>query len=283
MGLVVAVLVGLFCAFLGLGFVLQAAGYANPGDSAGVIGNVVGAVISFAVAVGCLVWGVHLEHRLRSHQPHALAYQPPPPLWATALSRPVANRPPAYQTPAYRPSSYGRRSGRRGRYGPGVGVFALLLWGAVFAGFLIGTVRLQSEAARSADVQQHGIAASGLVLDVHNHSQADRSGVHYNADVTVILSEPVLHRATTVVRYPARFDGQAGEAVNVLVDPHDPGYAEFPGSPDTTNWGWIVTAFFAAFVGLILFAALKEGFHLGRHRRRMRAGPPPEFGTSSNG
>jgi len=74
---------------------------------------------------------------------------------------------------------------------------------------------------RSAYTQAHGLMRSGIVTSVANQG-------HGGADVGVRLTEPVAGHATTTAHVPAKVSLSPGAAVQVLVDPQDPGYAELP-------------------------------------------------------
>jgi hypothetical protein len=125
---------------------------------------------------------------------------------------------------------------------------------------------VHGEAERSADVQAHGIAATGIVVSVHNHTHHGKSSTWHTSDIEVSLSPPVLGRSTTVVRYPGQYLAPSGTPVAVLVYKHDPGYAEFPGSPDTKDSDWIVLAVFATIAGVFVALLAIHAVRFVRHR-----------------
>ncbi len=255
MGLVVIVCIGLLFILAAIGAIANAAGSssarARSGTSVG--GDVALAVVSAIIVAGCVGWSIHLEHRLRGKHPVAAAYQP-----ARRYRGPVP-----------------RAVRRRGRYGPGVVAFQTAVLTLVFIGLVIGVLVVHGEAARSADVQAHGIPATGTVVSVHNHTHHGKSSTWYTSDVEVTISPPVLGRSTTVVRYPGQYLLPPGTPVPVLVDRHDPGYAEFPGSPDTKDSDWIVLAVFATIAGGFVALLAIHAVRLLRHRRSvLRPGGP---------
>lgn len=280
--LVVAVLAVLLFAMAALGTLLEAAGYSSTKGHVDVAGDVVGAVICLAIAAGFVVWAIHLEHRLRGHRVAARAGRSEMPWGAPEpfSSSPLGGPAPPPPWVASRPPGRSRARRRRGRCGPVVAIFHTCLFVGLFVGCIVGTVRMYGEAARSSDVQHHGIRALGTVEEVRNTSHSSRSGTYYTADITVNLSPPVQGRTTTLVRYPGRFRAPAGYPLAVVVDRHDPGYAEFPGSPDTTNSSWILTAVFSAVLLLPLALLARTAVRLLR-RRLHWWDPMPHFGGPS--
>jgi hypothetical protein len=79
-------------------------------------------------------------------------------------------------------------------------------------------------ASKSGYTQAHGLSRSGIVTSVANHD-----GRAPSADVGVRLGEPVDGQAATTAHVHPLTSLKPGAAVRVLVDPKDPGYAEFPG------------------------------------------------------
>jgi hypothetical protein len=76
---------------------------------------------------------------------------------------------------------------------------------------------------QSAYTQAHGLLRSGIVTSVANHE-----GRSHTASVGVRLTKSVAGHTTTTARIPALVSLSPGAAVQVLVDPQDPGYAELP-------------------------------------------------------
>ncbi len=246
-GLVVVVCVGLFFALVALGAVIEATGSASARATSGTSrgGDIGLAIVGVIIVAVCVVWAIHLEHRLRRHEPVAADYPPP--------SRAVFPR--------------GSSLHRRGRYGPRVAIIYTVVAGAALAGLIVGVFVVHGEASRSARVQHHGIAASATVTKVSVTKHQGRSSTWYTSDVDVSLSSPVEGRSATVVRYPGRATLLAGMTVPVFIDPHDAGYAEFPGSPDTKSSAWIVMIVFAALVAVLLALLIRQLARFLRHRR----------------
>jgi hypothetical protein len=285
--LVLAILVGFFTALLCLGFILEAAGYDSSGQTSSTAGDIVGALISLAIAAGCVLWAVHSEHMLRSHHPVAASFQayyapsaPAPshgtggptdsPAYQSAPYQPYQPAP-AYSSRAYRRRAFGGAPGRsfrrRGRYGPVSTTIMLLTLVGIFVGLIIGSVNLYGEGARSSDVQSNGLASAARVLTYQNHYHTSKSGGWYTSDVDVYLPAPVLGVDQTVVRDPHQFVGSEGDTVEVLIDRHNPRYAEFPGYPDTASYSWIITAVFAALCALMIGLWARAVVNMWRHRR----------------
>jgi hypothetical protein len=101
-----------------------------------------------------------------------------------------------------------------------VGLFGLM---AVVCLVLAGSSYVQAE--RSSFVQAHGIQALGTVASVENSG-----GKLPSAAVAVNLLYPAnLAQSSTTVHVPNEINLATGKTASVLVDPNDPGYAEFPG------------------------------------------------------
>jgi hypothetical protein len=103
---------------------------------------------------------------------------------------------------------------------------------------------------KSAYTQAHGLLQSGIVTSV-----ANQEGRTDSADVGVRLARPVGGQPTTTAHVPTRVSLSPGAAVQVLVDPQDPGYAELPHQPYTLK----SSAQVGAIVGLVLIAASTAG------------------------
>ena len=202
-------------------------------------------MISVLIVAVCVVWAIHLEHRLLQHEPVAASYPPP--------ARAVFPKASSLH--------------RRGRYGPRVTVIYAVVAAAALTGLIVGVFIIHGEAARSTRVQHDGIAATATVTRVMVTKHQGRSSTWYTSDVVVNLSSPVGGRTTTVVRYPGRATLLVGMTVPVLIDPHDAGYAEFPGSPDTTSSAWIVMIVFAVLVAGLLALLIRQLLRFLRHQR----------------
>lgn len=82
----------------------------------------------------------------------------------------------------------------------------------------------------------------------------------------VRLGSPVGGRSATTVHVPGDSASYANDAtIQILVDPQDAGYAEFPGQPLTTSpvpWGSVIA---------LLVALIVAGWMIPRARERLRA------------
>jgi hypothetical protein len=109
-------------------------------------------------------------------------------------------------------------------------------------------VALRSDADRSAYVQRFGVPVTATVVSVWNSDYQPRSWTwnDYSAQIEVQLATPVAGDVWSTAYYPAASRLTDGDAVRVLVDRRDPGYAELPGSPYITGGPWI---FIASLVG----------------------------------
>jgi hypothetical protein len=127
------------------------------------------------------------------------------------------------------PRNRGRKNARR--QNPKVVFFIslALALGSLGGLMLIATV-VAGAASKSGYTQAHGLPRSGIVTSVTNHEGRDDS-----ADVGVRLGEPVNGQAVTTAHVHALTSLRPGATVRVLVDPKDPGYAEFPGQPYTSK------------------------------------------------
>ena len=93
-----------------------------------------------------------------------------------------------------------------------------------FGGLMFTATVVASAVNKSGYTQAHGLVRSGIVTSVANHEGRDPS-----ADIGVRLREPVNGQAATTTHVRPLTSLKPGAAVRVLVDPNDPGYAEFPG------------------------------------------------------
>jgi hypothetical protein len=111
---------------------------------------------------------------------------------------------------------------------------------------------------RSAYTQAHGLLRSGIVTSVANQSNS-------GADVGVRLTQSVAGHATTTAHVPAKVSLSPGAAVQVLVDPKDPGYAELPRQQFVLK----STTQLVVIIGLVLIAGFTFGTVMaGRAWRR---------------
>ena len=207
------------------------------------------AAISFGLVVLSTRWAIRVEHRLRRHQPVAEAF---------AIAA-------AAQWRESRSSRLSRRPRRH--YGPVATGVALALFAGATIAFAVGSVSSHSQGVRSAFVQHHGTRASAIVESVDNTQHCSRSSCYYTAAILVTLSPPVNGVRTTVVHYAGFSELVAGETVIVLVDPKQPGYAEFPGSRFVTSWEWIIFAGGAVFFACLAVFEARVLRKLLAHRR----------------
>jgi hypothetical protein len=107
-----------------------------------------------------------------------------------------------------------------------------------------------SHAEHSAYVQAHGVREVGTVLMVTNTVVDSGSGAQV-AQVVVWLQAPVDGQDVTMAHVPTPVYSPDGSTVTVLVDPADPGYAEYPGMRYSGPRAWLIQAiaglFMAAF------------------------------------
>jgi hypothetical protein len=127
--------------------------------------------------------------------------------------------------------------------GHAAGLAAMLIMLFIGAAFIILSFALRSSAARSSFVQAHGVRREALILSVDNIARTSTTttgsgssrhtvtSTTYTAEVLVKLADPVGGQARTTVHVPRYETGGPGDALTVLVDPGNPGYAELPGSP----------------------------------------------------
>jgi hypothetical protein len=148
-----------------------------------------------------------------------------------------------------------RNRGGKGarRQNPKAVVFISLALALSSFGSLIFTATVLSAAAsKSGYTQAHGLLRSGIVTSVAN------------ADIGVRLGKPVNGQAATTAHVHPPTSLKPGAAVRVLVDPKDPGYAEFPGQRYTQEFAaqlgaaaslaiFAVSAFMAAWWGRVWY------------------------------
>ena len=125
--------------------------------------------------------------------------------------------------------SRGRKNTRR--QNPKVVVFiSLALALGSFGGLMFTATVVATAVNKSGYTQAHGLVRSGIVTSVANHEGKDPS-----ADIGVRLGEPVNGQAATTAHVHPLSSLKPGTSVRVLVDPKDPGYAEFPGQRYAQN------------------------------------------------
>jgi hypothetical protein len=247
-GIIIAPILALLCAAIGVSFVANALS-AGRSDYSGP-----GATYAFAAAAGSfvlfglLVWmTIQFEHRLRS----------------------TASGPDDFFNGSA-PNDHGWRRGHH-RQAPVAISFFLLVYLSAVIGFAVYAINIGSQGALSSHVQHAGVPRTGRIISVQNvEHQGPRSGPWYSALITVTLAPPVDGHSTTTVHDPQASNLIAGEGLQILVDPQEPGYAELPGHPFVPSWLWIIPATGSlafCLIGLLPTATMIVRM-VGRHRRR---------------
>ena len=166
----------------------------------------------------------------------------------------------------YMDMSNSRNRGRQNarRQNPKVVFFISLgLALASFAGLIFTATVVAAAVSKSGYTQGHGVLRSGIVTSVTNHDGKDPS-----ADVGVRLGEPVNGQAATTAHVRPLTSLKPGAAVRVLVDPKDPGYAEFPGQRYTKkSVDQVGAATFLACFAFFAFVAARWGRIWYRQRK----------------
>lgn len=259
--LLVAVALVVLFGLVSIGFLANAVG-AHLHHGASRAGQAVSAVVCLGLLFLSSRWAVHVEHRLRHHQPVAQAFN----------AKHVAAGPRAGPTRTGSTRSRPTRPvrSRRRDYAPATSAAFLLLFLAVVVACTVLGISVHSDAARTSYVQHHGIRANGTIDSVVNTEHCSKGGCHYTSAILVTLSPAVDGVHTTVVHYPDSLHASRGEQFTVLVDPKQPDYAEFPGAPFETGT-WILLAIIAVFFAAL---AVLDGLvlrHELTHRREHRA------------
>jgi hypothetical protein len=252
--LIIAVLLAIVLTLSSLGFLINTVGPHDLRTGASRFEEGVGTVISLLLLILCCRWVVHVEHRLRRHQPVAHAFQ-------AQHTTVVASGVPVPR----------RRRGRRRPYGPVGTSVVLALYVGVVIGCVAGAVVCHSQAARSNFVQSHGTPANATADSVVNTESCSRSGCDYTAAIVVTLTPPVDGRRTTTAHFPGFSDVFDGERLQVLVDPRQPGYAELPGATFSNAWAWIILSIIALFFAGLGALQVRTLHRLLVHRREHSA------------
>jgi hypothetical protein len=100
----------------------------------------------------------------------------------------------------------------------------------------VATRHTYREGEHSAYVQARGVRDTGTVLTIS--TTTDDNGAS-DTQAVVRLHTPVGGQDVTTANLSNVTNAGEGSTVTVLVDPQDPGYAEFPGKPDVSRTGWI--------------------------------------------
>lgn len=131
------------------------------------------------------------------------------------------------------------------RYGP---VSAMVVAGAFVIGTIVAFVSIfitYSHGARSHLTQTQGIPSSAAVTSVTHVRHSSKSGTWYSANISVTLAD----RQTSVVHDPHDVNLDFGQVVQVLTDPKDSSYSEFPGEPATWRYEWLLVLAVTLFIG----------------------------------
>ncbi len=281
--LVAAVVFATFLGLMSIGFLGTAlASHQARGTTR--VGQLIGVLVCVGLLYLATRWVIRVEHRLRRHQPIALAFAAGSPTAGVsgpvrAVSGPVPARGAtgagagiAVSRGRARTHSSRTSTRRRRHYGPvGTSVIAAI-FGAITLGLIAGAVSTHSQGVRSGFVQSHGILSTAMVDSVDNTQQCSRSGCSYTSAIAVTLPAPVRGVASTVVHYPDYSDLSFGETVGVLVDPRQPGYAELPGAKFVNAGDWIILAVMAALAALATVNEIRQARRLFAYRRAHLAG-----------
>jgi len=165
-------------------------------------------------------------------------------------------------------------SARRRRGGPvSTAIFGVIL-AAIAVGLFVFSFNVRSQGARSAYTQAHGVAQQATVVSVtvtqqqQNNPGTTTARPGFSSKVIVMLSQPVGGQSQTTVNVPQLVTYKAGDPINVLVDPQQPGYAELPGTPDVTSsdsTAFLIAAIVVAALTVLFFLRVTLG---ARGRRR---------------
>ena len=242
----------LLLAAVGINELLAGAGVIQDSSEPAGLRSVLLSFLWLAGAGVCAVLAVDFEHRLRR------------------LPRGRVSREVAAARQGLRGAVPARWQGLRGRrYGPVSTFIAGLVFAAlgVVAAFLAASAF--GQAAQSAYTQSSGVAAQATVLRVSNNQ--DTSCGRYSctttdtAQVAAVLRQPVGGRSAVVINIPDNVSYIVGQDIDVLVDQRDPGYAELPGQPYSTDGA----AFgLAAGAALAIVAGVAAVIRAVRLRRR---------------
>jgi hypothetical protein len=145
-----------------------------------------------------------------------------------------------------------RRRRRKGSYaGPVLGTLFMVVipFVASVRAFLL-VVPSHAQGERSAYVQAHGVRQAGTVLNVTNTVVDNDNGTTV-AQVVVRLRVPVGGQDVTTASVPSEVTTPDGGTVTVLVDPQDPGYAEYPGMPYSAPNDWLILAIAGPALGAV--------------------------------
>lgn len=98
---------------------------------------------------------------------------------------------------------------------------------------IVYSVSPHGDGVQSSYTQAHGVRRAARVI-----SETTGTAKQPNSALTVRLGEPVNGHDTTTVHFHGTTAYSPGALVAIVVDPQDPGYAEFPGAPYTSGGDW---------------------------------------------
>lgn len=239
---VLGVALGLFGLAIVIGTITSRASITTGAE----VTDIVTALVSFGLAGLCVVWVMHLEHRLRGHPAGKIAWHQEHEA-AGGLGPPLGGLgPPA-----------GWRKPRRRRNSPIVAAVIALIFAGFVAGSIVSAVHLHAEADRSSYVQAHGLVRGATVFKVVNIRHQEKSSSYYTARVTAMILVPVGGKFATTIYVPDSVSYAFGQRIDILVDPRQPAYSELPTLRYVTSGQWI-----SSVVVAVIFAAIGSLFAL---------------------
>ncbi len=161
-----------------------------------------------------------------------------------------------------------------------------------------GVVSGYHDSEHSSDTQHGGARRDGTIVKIVYIGQFGRSVIRYpnylysTSESLVELSSPVVGRRSTTLHYRSRSENPgssfavgnnlvgAGRVVEVLVDPKDPAYSEFPGFPIVGSSAWTVPLLFVLVVACVPLVLSARS--LARQMRRRRGTATVALRTGSN-
>ena len=128
-----------------------------------------------------------------------------------------------------------------------------------------------SEYLLSNYTQHHGILDSGRISNVSN----TESKGSWSAAVQITLDRPVAGATSTTLTVGHAVDSPDGTPVTVLVDPQDPGHAEYPGQPTYPLQVAVIFFFSVTGVCALVFIVAVWRLAVVRYKNRGIPRPPP--------
>jgi hypothetical protein len=175
---------------------------------------------------------------------------------------------------------------RQRHHGPASTTLDLCIYVGFIALLVPGVVSGYHDSEHSRDTQQSGAPRGGRIEKIVYIDQFRVStGIRYpnywysTSESFVVLGSPVLGHRSTTLHYPSSLENPGnsfavgtnrvgvGRAVDVLVDPKDPAYSEFPGFPVVGNSAWIVPLLFVLVACAPLVFLSRSLARQLRHRR----------------